>query len=67
MGSYLIKNRGLPATWIAMGPSCSLFIGNMMGGLLGWLANGRFPDEGIGSIMNGAALVLLMSALLLSN
>lgn len=67
LGSYLIKNCGLPATWIAMGPSCSLFIGTMAGGLLGWLASGTFPYEGVSAIMNGTALLLLVSALLLAN
>lgn len=67
LGSYLIKNRGLPATWIAMGPSCSLFVGNMVGGLFGWLSSKNLPVEGMGAIMNGAALLLLASALFLSN
>lgn len=67
LGSYLIKNKGLPATWIAMGPSCSLFIGNMVGGFLGWLASGSIPDEGISAIMNGTAILLFVFALLLVN
>lgn len=66
LGSYLIKNQGLPATWIAMGPSCSLFMGTMIGGFFCIAANWFFA-EGIGMVMNAAAIILLIAALLLSN
>lgn len=67
LGSYLIKNAGLPAVWIAMGPCCCLFIGNMVGGVVGWLIGLYGSSWNLGSIMGGIALLLLLSALLLSN
>ena len=67
LGSYLIKNAGLPAVWIAMGPCCCLFIGNMIGGVVGWLVSLCDCTWNMGSIMGGIALLLLLFALFLSN
>lgn len=68
LGSYLIKNCGQPATWVASCPTASLMAGRTLGVVLGCAALSLLPDEmGRTAIPCVAAFCIVVVALLLSN
>ena len=68
LGSYLIKNCGQPATWVASCPTASLMAGRTLGAVLGTAALDLLPgDAGSVAVPCIAAFCIVLAALLLSN
>lgn len=67
LGSYLIKNAGLPAIWITACPSGALFTGLSLGSVFGsFVIQGLSPD-GLQGFASVYAFLLVLVALFLSN
>jgi DNA-binding CsgD family transcriptional regulator len=66
LGAYLMKNAGLPATWIATFPGAALTGGTLIGGLIGWLAASQ-DSAGLILFAGLTACMLLAVALFLSS
>lgn len=67
LGSYLIKNAGLPAIWITACPSGALFLGLAMGIALGTFYVQALDDSTRTTFLCLCSFALLMTALLLFN
>jgi DNA-binding CsgD family transcriptional regulator len=68
LGSYLIKNRRQPATWVASCPTAALMAGRTIGALMGSLGL-QTPVilDGLQICASGMALFFVMAALFLTN
>lgn len=67
LGSYLIKNAGLPAIWITACPSGSLFTGLALGSVFGAFVIQRLGQGQLQAFACMYAFLLLLVALFLSN
>lgn len=68
LGSYLIKNAGLPAIWITACPSGALFTGLSLGTVFGAFVIQGFVDTGaLQEFTSVYAFIVLLIALVLSN
>ncbi|MDR2108674.1 MAG: helix-turn-helix transcriptional regulator [Coriobacteriales bacterium] len=63
LGSYLIRDRNQPATWVAACPSALL----MAGRALGLLAGNAVPRDAAGTALSVVAFLIALSALWLSS
>ena len=67
LGSYLIKNAGLPAIWITACPSGALFTGLALGSAFGAFVVQRLDADQLQAFACLYAFLLLIVALFLSN
>jgi DNA-binding CsgD family transcriptional regulator len=68
LGSYLIKNRRQPATWVASCPTAALMTGRTIGGLMASLGlQSPVISENIQIYASGMALFFVAAALFLTN
>jgi DNA-binding CsgD family transcriptional regulator len=68
LGSYLIKNRRQPATWVASCPTAALMTGRMIGALMSSLGlQNPAILENLQVYASAIALLLVVAALFLSN
>lgn len=67
LGSYLIKNAGLPAIWITACPSGALFTGLALGSMFGSLIIQGFDTAVLQGFASVYAFLLVLVALFLSN
>lgn len=67
LGACLIKNMGLPATWVAACPGAALFFGAVVGGVLPCVVAAGNPFGALAAFGSPVACLLLASALFLSS
>lgn len=67
LGACLMKNMGLPATWVASCPGAALFFGVLVGGAVTHTALGGRPLEDAAMLASFAACFLFACALFLSS
>lgn len=67
LGACLMKNMGLPATWVASCPGAALFFGVLAGGAVTCVALGGHPREDAAMLAGFVACLLFACALFLSN
>jgi DNA-binding CsgD family transcriptional regulator len=68
LGSYLIKNRRQPATWVASCPTAALMTGRTLGALLSSLGlQNSAVVENLQIYAGGMALLFVVAALFLTN
>ena len=67
LGACLMKNMGLPATWVASCPGAALFFGVLAGGAVTCVALGGHPREDAAMLAGFVACLLLACALFLSS
>ena len=67
LGACLMKNMGLPATWIASCPGAALFFGAVVGGLTAHVLLVGRPFDQVTALASLVACFLLAAALFLSS
>lgn len=67
LGACLMKNFGLPATWVASCPGAALFFGTVVGGLVAAVLLSGRPLPDAASLASFVACLLLAAALFLSS
>lgn len=67
LGACLMKNMGLPATWVASCPGAALFFGVLVGGAAAWTALSGRAFEDAAMLASFAACFLFACALFLSS
>lgn len=67
LGACLMKNMGLPATWVASCPGAALFSGALVGGALAWVFLDGRPYSESAMLASFVACFLFACALFLSS